>query len=143
MNTKQNKSIFFCGLGEKPTTYKSLSKYFNIVSIDWNNIKIPKHKADIAIGFSFGGILACEYALKYKVKKLILCSMTTGMETLKDIKADEIVFLIGEKEKWVTTDIKRLLKIVKNRAKIIVIPKADHKIDNNYKNVLLQEALRK
>ena len=69
--------------------------------------------------------------------------MTTGVESLKDVKADKIIFLIGEKEKWVIKDTKRLLKTVKNRAKIIVIPKADHKIDNNYKNVLLQEALRK
>jgi alpha/beta superfamily hydrolase len=138
MKNKNNKPIFFCGLGEQPSAYKSLSKFLNIIPIDWNKIKIPKFKADTAVGFSMGAILACEYAIKNKVKNLILCSMTTGVESLEKIKSEKIIFLIGEKEKWVIKDTKRVLKTVKNRAKIIIVPKADHKIDRNYQKKLLE-----
>ena len=138
MKPKQRKPIFFCGLGEHPSSYKTLTKFFNIIPIDWNNIKLPKHNADIAVGFSMGAVLACEHALKHKVKTLILCSMTTGVESLKKIKAGDIIFLIGEKEKWVIRDTKRLLKTVENRARIIIVPRAGHKIDKNYRNILLK-----
>jgi alpha/beta superfamily hydrolase len=137
MKNKNNKPIFFCGLGEQPPAYKSLSKYLNIIPIDWNKIKIPKLKTEVVVGFSMGAILACEYALRNKVKTLILCSMTTGVESLEKVKADKIIFLIGENEKWMIKDTKRVLKTVKNRAEMIIIPKADHKIDRNYKNKIL------
>ena len=139
MKKKNNKPIFFCGLGEKASDYKLLPKYLDIVPIDWNKIKLPKSKADIVVGFSMGAILACEYAARNKVKILILCSMTAGVESLKKIKADKINFLIGKKEKWVIKDTKRLLKTVKNKAKIIVIPKASHKIDRNYLNKIIEQ----
>lgn len=84
-----------------------------------------------------GGWVACEYALKHKIKHLILCSMTPGVETLEKIKADKITFLIGEKETWVIEDTKRLLKTVKDRANIIIVPNGDHKIDKNYKKYIL------
>ena len=138
MKIKHNRPIFFCGLGEHPNDYKLLSKYFEIIPIDWNDIKLPKFKADIAVGFSIGAILACEYALKNKVRVLILCSMTTGVETLKKVNADKIIFLIGERERWVIKDTKRLLKTAKNRAKIVIIPEANHKIDKNYRKTLLK-----
>ncbi|MEK7551351.1 MAG: hypothetical protein AAB532_02025 [Patescibacteria group bacterium] len=137
MKKKNNKKIFFCGLGEQPSAYKSLSKFLDIVPIDWNNIKLPKYKVETAVGFSIGAILACEYAIKHKVKNLVLCSMTTGVETLSKVKADNIIFLIGEKEKWVIKDTKRVLETVKDRAKIIVIKNADHKINKDYQKILL------
>lgn len=136
MKNLKQKPIFFCGLGEQPSAYKSLSKYLDIIPINWNKIKLPRKRFDIVVGFSIGATLACDYALKQKVKKLILCSMTTGVETLKKVKAEEIIFLIGEKEKWVIEDTQRLLKTIKDRAKIIVIPKADHKINKNYKKAI-------
>jgi alpha/beta superfamily hydrolase len=129
----KNKTTFLYGLGERKE-YKNLFKYFNVPKIDWNRSTIIPTigKVDTLVGFSMGAILACDYALKHKVKTLILCSMTTGVETLEKVKVDKIIFLIGEKEKWVIKDTKRVLKTVKNRAKIIVIPKANHKIDSKY-----------
>jgi len=137
MKDKNNKKIFFCGLGEQPSAYKLLSKYLNIISIDWNKIRLPKFKVNTAVGFSMGAILACEYALKRKVKNLILCSMTTGVETLNKVKADNIIFIVGEKEKWVQKDTERLTRDLKNTWQIIVVPKAGHKIDRNYTKLLL------
>lgn len=132
MRYRNKKPIFFCGLGEKTSAYKFMSKDFNIIPIDWNNIKIPRLKSDVVVGFSFGGILACEYALKNKVKTLVLCSMTTGVESLEKVRADKVFFLIGEKERWVIKDTKRLLKTTGKKGKIIIIPKGDHKIDTIY-----------
>ena len=66
---------FIPGLGEKPRDYKALSKYFNIVNIDWNNGKTKLGKIDTLIGFSLGGIIAMMHAEKSKVKTLILCSI--------------------------------------------------------------------
>lgn len=62
----------------------------------------------------------------------------SNLKSLKKVKADKIIFLIGEKEKWVIKDTKRVLETVKNRAKIIVIPKADHKITGDYRKKLIE-----
>ena len=93
---------------------------------------------DIIIGFSFGAILACEYTIKHKIKTLILCSLSPGAETLVDIKADNVIFLAGEKEKWVLKNIRRLSKTLKCKKSIIIIPKASHKIVGEYQKKLLE-----
>jgi len=134
----KNKPAFFCGLGENQISYKSIEKYVDIVSIDWNNIEINRLKADTVIGFSFGGILACEYALKYKVKTLILCSMTTGVETLSSLNVDKIIFIVGEKEKWVIKDIHRLRRGLNCPSQIFIVHGADHKLIGKYRSELLK-----
>ena len=134
----KNKITFLYGLGDRKE-YKSLFKYFNIPKINWNKSAItpPIGKVKILIGFSMGAILACEHAIKHKVETLVLCSMTTGVETLAKVRASGIIFLVGEKEKWVTKDMNRLGKDLKCDWRIIVIPKADHKIDILYRKAIL------
>lgn len=139
-NIKENKKIqFLPGLGEKPKEYKQLSKHLNILNVDWNTGKIipPIKKCDVLVGFSMGAIGVCEYALKHRVKTLILCSMTTGVESLKKVKADKIIFLVGEKEKWTIKDMLRISKPLKNK-EIHIIKKGDHKIDKNYQKKLME-----
>jgi len=133
---KFNKPSFFYGLGDKASLYKTMQKYVNIVPIDWNNVKIHNLKTDIVIGFSFGGIWACEYTLKHKIKTLILCSMTTGVESLDMLKVDEVIFIAGENEKWVIKDIKRLSKTLKCKWRLIIVPNAEHKLSGEYRQVL-------
>jgi predicted esterase len=138
---KKKQIPFIIGLGQKATQYRFFSKYFKIIQPDWNNGSISKlklGKPDTLIGFSLGAEIACEHALKNKIKTLILCSMTPGMESLKDVKADKIILLAGEKEKWLIKDAKRVLKTFKNKSEIIVIPGADHKIDKKYLKKLLE-----
>lgn len=137
-----NKIQFLPGLTEKPKNYRGLSKYFNILDVDWNTGKIkPKiRKTDVLAGFSMGAIYACEYASKHKVKTLILCSLTPGAETLKNVMADNVIFLVGEKEKWVLKEIKRVKKTIKAKSRILVIPGVDHKISGDYKKTLINVA---
>lgn len=136
MKIKHNKPIFFCGLGEKPKNYKFLSKYFEIINIDWNKIKLPKFKADVAIGFSMGAALACEYAEEHEINTIILCSLTPCIDTLEGLKAKEVIFILGEKEKWAYKNNIRLAKTLICKYRIILIPKAGHKIDANYRATL-------
>lgn len=138
-NTKDKRIQFLPGLGEKPREYKRLSKYLKTLDVDWNTGKItpPIKKTDVLIGFSMGAVLACEYALKYKVKTLILCSLTPMVESLKKVKADQIIFMVGEKEKWVIKNIERVSKTLTCKKSIIVVPKADHRITGAYQKKLL------
>ncbi len=138
-NLKIKKINFIPGLGEKLKDYGVLSKYLNIVDVDWNDGKIKIGKVDILAGFSMGAVLACEYSIKHKLKILILCSTTPGAETLKKVKADKVIFMAGEKEKWLIKDIKRISKTLPKKTirEIIIIPKADHKITGNYLKELL------
>jgi len=123
-------------LGEQPSVYKSLSKYLDIVPINWNKIKLPTKKVSIVAGFSIGATLACDYAMKNRVKTLILCSMTPGVESLNVVKADKIIFLVGEKEDWVIKDTRRLMKKLAIPHEIKIVKKAGHKIDANYRTTL-------
>jgi esterase/lipase len=138
MKNKKNKVIFIPGLSEHAKNYPFLSKYTNIYDIDWNVADLPKGKYDIVIGFSLGAVLACEYSLKHKVKKLILCSLTPCTESLKDVQAEDVTFLVGEKEKWCLKEIKRVAKTLNCKKEIIVVPRADHKITGNYRKKLLE-----
>lgn len=128
---------FIPGLGEKPNEYKALSKYFNIVDIDWNNGKTNLGKIDTLIGFSLGCVVACMHAEKTKVKKLILCSLTPE-ENLGKIKVDEVIFLVGEKEKFVLSNVRRIYKDLKIKKSIVIVPKAGHKITSNYAKKLIE-----
>ena len=115
----------------KPKDCGSLSKYMTVIGIDWNtDICKPKVKnADIVVSFSLGAAFALEYASKYKVKKLILCS-ATPFETLKGIKADEIILITGEKEKFLIQNYRRLMKL--RKCQLIIVPKTDHRLTREY-----------
>lgn len=134
MNT--NKPTFLYGMG----TYKPL-KGFTVPHIDWNTGRItPKlHKPEVLVGFSMGAVLACEYAIMQKVDHLILCSITTGIETLKKVKANKVTFLVGEKEEWVYKDIMRIMNTLPNECivDVHVIPGEDHKITEKYRKKII------
>jgi alpha/beta superfamily hydrolase len=136
----KNKIKFLHGLGDR-TQYKSLFKYFNVLDIDWNKGNLSKlrlGKQDVLIGFSLGCDIALMHAEKYKVKVLILCSMSPGTESLKNVKADKIIFMAGDKEKWLIKDIRRVLKTFKNKSEVVIVPEANHKIDKKYLKMLLE-----
>ncbi len=129
---------FIPGLGEKPREYKALSKYLNIVDIDWNKGKMNIGKVDVLVGFSIGAELACDYTLKHKVKTLILCSLTPGSETLVNIKADKVIFLVGGKEKWVLKDLERVRKTLECKNSVTIVPGVGHRITGQYQKKLLE-----
>lgn len=131
---------FIPGLGEKPKDYKSLSKSLEIIDVDWNtwNTKPNVRPADMLVGFSMGNFVAIWKASKHKYKTLIFCSLTPGCESLKTVNADQIIFLVGEKEKWVLKDIRRTKKTFPGKTKLIIVPHADHKIDKLYQKMLLE-----
>ncbi len=139
-NLKNNKVQFLPGLGEKPKEYKRLLNYLDTLDVDWNTGKITPtiKKSDILVGFSMGAFLACEYALKHKITTLILCSPTPGAETLKDIKTNNVIFLVGSKEKWVIKDIQRIRKTLKSNSQVIIVPDAGHKIVGKYQQRLIE-----
>lgn len=131
---------FIPGFPEKPSNHKALSKYLNVLNIDWNKPKLnfKNKKLEVLTAFSFGGIIALEYALRKKVGTLVLCSLTPGIESLNKVKADNIIFIVGEKEEWVLQNVKRLAKTLKCNKKIIVVKGAGHKIVGEYKKELLK-----
>ncbi|MEK7116571.1 MAG: hypothetical protein AAB837_00195 [Patescibacteria group bacterium] len=137
-NSKNKKIVFIPGLGERARNYDRLSKYMKVYDIDWNKIRLLKGKIDILIGFSMGAALACEYAENHKIDTVILCSLTPCIETLETLKAKEIIFIVGEKEKWAYKNNLRLTKTLKCKRRIVVVPGADHKIDKNYRNKILE-----
>lgn len=136
----KKKYPFLYGLGQNKSQYKELGKYFDIKKIDWNNgslAKLKLGKPEVLVGFSLGCMVACMQAQKHKVKHLVLCSMSPGMESLKGIKANRIDFIVGEKEKWVLNDLKRLIKSAKCDWRIYIVPKANHGISRAYLRELL------
>ena len=133
----KKKSQIIIGLGQKASEYKSLSKCLKIIQPDWNNSKVKIKKCDTLIGFSLGCMLATMYAEKHKLKHLILCSPTPE-ETLKNVKADKITFIAGEKEEWVIKNIYRIAKGLKCSWTFIKVPKADHRINKDYQKTLIK-----
>lgn len=129
---------FIPGFPEGPSNYKTLSKHLNVLKIDWNKPKLNLKKPEILVTFSFGGILALEYALRNKVGTLVLCSLTPAIEDLGKVKAAKIIFMVGEKEKWCLKNIRRVSKTLKHDKSIIVVPGANHKIVGNYRKKLLE-----
>jgi hypothetical protein len=65
--------------------------------------------------------------------------MTPGVETLESLKAKEVIFLMGEEEKWATKDVRRLARTIPAKIKttLIVIPGEGHKIKGKYKKTLI------
>lgn len=134
----KSKITFLYGQGLKKD-FKKFEKYFNVPKINWNTweVKIPKN-TNTLIGFSMGAILACEYSTKKKIDNLVLCSIMPGIETLMDVKAKQVFFLVGEKEKWVISEISRISKTLTSKYSIIIIPNADHRITGDYEKKLLE-----
>jgi len=132
------KSIFYPGLGETKENYKSLSKHLIVADIDWNTGKATSSKnCDTVISFSLGNVFSLDISLKRKLKKLILCS-PTPFESLGKHKAEQVIFIIGEKEKFLQKIYKPLCK---KNVKMIIVPNADHKIDKNYEKIILQNII--
>lgn len=129
------KTIFYPGLGETKKNYKSLAKHLIVADIDWNTGKSTSAKnCDTVVSFSLGAVFSIDIASKKKLKKLILCS-PTPFESLTDCKAEQVLFIIGEKEKFLQKIFKPLCK---KNVKMIVVPNSDHKIDKNYEKILLE-----
>jgi esterase/lipase len=129
------KTIFYPGLGETKKNYKSLSKHLMVADIDWNTGKTTPSKGyDTVVSFSLGNLFSLDIALKRKLKKLILCS-PTPFESLGKHKAEQVIFIIAGKEKF----LKKFYKPwCRKNVKMIIVPKADHKINKNYEKVILQ-----
>lgn len=141
MITSKNKKIpFLPGLGALPKKEKkALSKAFDLRTIDWNKGTITPllYKETILGGFSMGAVEACEYALKHKVDTLVLCSLTPGIESLTAIKANRVLFFVGEKETWVKSEVMRLTKTLKCEWQVITIPTCDHQMNKKYIGLVL------
>lgn len=137
MKNINNKKIpFVPGWGQKPKHYRSLSKYLNIINIDWNDGKFNVGKVDTIIGFSLGADLASWYTIKHPVKRLILCS-PSPMGDLKGVKADEIIFIVGSKETFLKECALKLYNQRTGKKKFIIIPGGNHSITGRYKKTLL------
>lgn len=129
------KVIFYPGLGETKKNYRSLSKHLIMADIDWNKGKATSSKnCDTVVSFSLGDVFSLDAALKRKLKKLILCS-PTPFESLGKHKAEKVIFIIGEKEKFLQKIFKPLCK---KNVEMIIVPKGDHKINKTYEKILLQ-----
>jgi esterase/lipase len=129
------KTIFYPGLGETKKNYESLSEHLIVADVDWNTGKhTPATDCDVVVSFSLGAVFSLDIALKRKLKKLILCS-PTPFETLGKHKAERIIFIIGENEKFLQKVFKPLCK---KNVKMIIVPKGNHRINKNYQNIILQ-----
>jgi len=140
------KTLFIHGLGEQAKDYHSFSRYFDIYNINWNKslgdqvIKIPR-RYDTIIGFSWGAVAACLYAGEFPVKLLVLCSLPAGVDAtyMAGLKAEKVVFLFGEKEKWMVKDNRRVVKRMKKQhPRRIVVPKEGHRISKSYLKTILE-----
>jgi len=135
LTIKFMKTIFYPGLGETKKNYKSLSRHLIVADIDWNTGKATSSKnCDTVVSFSLGAVFSLDIALKRKLKKLILCS-PTPFESLGKHKSEQVIFIIGEKEKFLQKLFKPLL--TKN-VRMIIVPKGDHRINKDYERILLQ-----
>jgi len=129
------KTIFYPGLGETKENYKSLAKYLIVADTDWNTGKTTSSKnCDTVVSFSLGNVFSLDISLRKKLKKLILCS-PTPFESLGKCKAEQVIFIIGEKEKFLQKIFKPLCK---KNVKMIIVPKGDHKVTKNYEKIILQ-----
>lgn len=129
-------TIFYPGLGETKKDYQSLAHHMNIADIDWNTGKATSARGcDTVVSFSLGNVFSLDIALKKKLKKLILCS-PTPFESLGKHKAQEVIIIVGEKEKFLQKIYQPLC--TKQQVKMIIVPKAGHKINATYENIILQ-----
>lgn len=141
MFTTKNKRIpFLPGLGNMPKKVRdTLARHFDVRRIDWNKgtITPPLYKETIIGGFSMGAVEACEYATKHKVDTLVLCSLTPGIESLREIKAKHVFFFVGDKETWVKYETMRVAKTLTCEWQVIIVPKCDHQMTNKYIELVL------
>ena len=103
-------------------------------------VKIPR-RYDTIIGFSWGAVAACLYAGEFPVKLLILCSLPAGVDAsyMAGLKAEKVVFLFGEKEKWMIEDNRRVIKQMKKQhTRRVVVPKEGHGITKPYLEKILE-----
>jgi hypothetical protein len=132
------KTIFYPGLGETKKNYQSLAKFLTVAEVDWNTGKTKPAKlskdCDAVVSFSLGAVFSLEIASKRKLKKLILCS-PTPFESLGKHHAGEVIFIIGEKEKFLQKIFKPLCG---KNVRMIIVPKGDHRITKGYEQVLLR-----
>ena len=56
------------------------------------------------------------------------------------VKADEIIFMLGSKERFCLQNVRRVYKTLKRKKSIIVVRGADHKIAGKYRKKLLEIA---
>jgi len=135
LNNKNMKTIFYPGLGETKKNYKSLSKHLIVADIDWNTGKATSSKnCDTVVSFSLGAVFSLDIALKRKLEKLILCS-PTPFESLGKCKAKQVIFIIGENEKFLQNVFKPLCK---KNVKMIIVPQGSHKINKSYEKIIIQ-----
>jgi len=132
----KKKHLFLGGLGQPTKKERELvSRYFKLCEIDWNKVKTqPIRTKDTLIGFSLGANLAINYAMKNKVKHLILCSPTPD-EHYK-VKADKVTYILGEKEKWLIDFTKK-----EHKCKPILVPKTGHEINRAYIDTIFEVLL--
>lgn len=126
------KVLFFPGLGEKASDYKGiLPKFIRVAKINWNTGKYAPRidNYDTVVSFSLGTFFPLEYARKKKIKKLVLCS-PTPFETMKGLKVGEVVFVVGQKEKFISENVRRIAKEVNTR--VLIVKNGDHKIEDKY-----------
>ena len=129
------KTIFYPGLGETRKNYKSLSKHLIVADIDWNTGEATSSKNfDTVVSFSLGAVFSLDIALKRELKKLILCS-PTPFESLGKCKAEQVIFIIGSKEKFLQKVFKPLCK---KNVKMIIVPNSGHRITGTYQKKLLE-----
>lgn len=128
----KNNKIFIPGLGEKPSDYKALLPYMNIIKVDWNNPKISIKKTDVLVSFSLGSLFAINWANKLKVEKIILCSPTPIIFDKYALSA-QLIVICGEKEHDCIDYARNYLHI-----EPIIIPKCGHKMTEKYRKELLK-----
>ena len=128
------KTIFYPGLGETKENYRLLSRHMVVADIDWNTGKATSAKGhDVVVSFSLGAVFSLDIASKQKLKKLILCS-PTPFESLGKHKAEQVIFIIGEKEKF----LQKIFEPLCNRnVKMVIVPKGGHKITKTYMQIVL------
>lgn len=141
MKNIKDKIIFIPGLTERMKDYRDVFPMsVDILPIDWNVCKLPKKGYKTVVGFSMGAVLALEYALKYRVDTLILCSMTPMVGQIKGIKAKKVIMMVGEKEphiQAVLNNYRKMSHALKDKWTICVVPKAIHKIGKEYTRTIL------
>lgn len=106
-----------------------------IADVDWNTGKTTSAKNfDTIVSFSLGAVFSLDIASKKKIKKLILCS-PTPFESLGKHKAKEVIFIIGEQEKFLQKIFKPLCS---QKVKMIIVPHGKHKVTRAYQKVILK-----
>lgn len=134
-------TLFFPGLGETPKTYKKYTDTYDIAKIDWNTGETTPYEGyKNIVSFSLGCVFSLDAGANESVNKLILCS-PTPFESLGDVKAKEIYFVIGETEDFSINIFKPLLK--DPRVKMLLVPNGEHRYDDEYHKIVSEIITKK